>query len=341
MHGLPGFHDIEIVCDNSTDGDGHVSSVQGSRGSANDRILDDPCPNDGTTTTGTWDTNEPENTYAHEAGHLMGLDDTYPPHQDEDDYDDHIMDDNGAVTQEDIDLIIEMSGVECPCECCPEENDTEEPDVDIGSPQNGSSVTSPINVTGDATDYGGSGVAELDYKLEWNGGSHEGGSYYFDPPEEEQEFRLGPLYLDDYLDPEDEWLKITIYAIDAAENIGSASITVYRSEEEDTTPPVTEKTIGEPNDGEYTIWPYTPITFEATDDMSGVNNINYEIWWDSNGDMAVDTLKASEKIYSDSVTFTVGEHDIYYGLIELRWFAVDNAGNPEDMHYQEHYVMEG
>jgi hypothetical protein len=222
------------------------------------------------------------------------------------------------------------------------QEDDEEPDTHITSPQDGATVTSPINVIGYATDYGGSGVSELDYLLEWDGGSYYGDSIYIDPPEEEQGFTLGPLYLEDYLDLEDVWLKITIYAIDAAENIGSDSITVYRSEEEDTTPPVTEKTIGEPNDeGGYIIWSYTPITFEATDDMSGVNNINYEIWWDSNDDMVVDTQMASEKIYSDSVTFTVGEHDIYYGLIELRWFAVDNAGNPEDMHYQEHYVMEG
>jgi len=340
MHYSPGFHDIEIVCDNSADGDGHVSSVQGSRGSADDRVLDDPRPNDGDTTTGTWDTNEPANTYAHEAGHLMGLDDTYPPHQN--DFGDHIMNGNGAVRQKDIDLIIEMSGVECPCECCPEENDTEEPETDIDSPQDGSSTSSPINITGSASDIGGSGVAELDYKFEWATGSYEGGSYYIDPPLEETGFTLGPIFLEDYIEIGD-WIKITVYAIDAADNIGSDSVTVtWEEEEEDITPPVTEKTIGEPNDeGGYIIWSYTPITFEATDDMSGVNNINYEIWWDSNDDMVVDTQMASEKIYSDSVTFTVGEHDIYYGLIELRWFAVDNAGNPEDMHYQEHYVMEG
>ncbi len=252
------------------------------------------------------------------------------------------MNGNGAVRQEDIDLIIGMSGVECPCECCPEEEHNEEPETDIDNPQDGSSTSSPINITGSASDIGGSGVAELDYKLEWATGSYDGGSYYIDPPLEETGFTLGPIFLEDYIEIGD-WIKITVYAIDAADNIGSDSVTItWEEEEEDITPPVTEKTIGEPNDeGGYIIWFYTPITFEATDDMSGVNNINYEIWWDSNDDMVVDTQMASEKIYSDSVTFTVGEHDIYYGLIELRWFAVDNAGNPEDMHYQEHYVMEG
>lgn len=340
---LPGFHDITIVCDNSADGNGHVSEVM-VRDSCNapppcpDRVLDQPRPNDGTTATGTWDTNEPANTYAHEAGHLMGLDDTYPPYQNEADFNNHIMDDNGLVTQDDIDLIIGMSGVECPCECCPEEEDETEPEVDIFSPEDGASVTSPINVTGEATDYGGSGVAELDYELEWDGGSYEGDSIYIDPPVEKQGFILGPIYLEDYIEIGD-WIAITIFAVDAAGNIGSDTVTVIWEEEEDTTPPVTEKTVGEPNEeGGYIIWPYTPITLEATDDMSGVNHIHYEIWWDSDDNGIVDTQMADETVYSSTTTFTVGDYEIYYGLIELRWYAVDNAQNTEEMHYQEHFV---
>jgi len=335
MHSLPGFHDIEIVCDNSADGDGHVSSVQGSRGAANDRVLDDPRPNDGGTTTGSWDTNEPANTYAHEAGHLMGLDDTYPPHQDEDDYDDHIMDDNGAVMQEDIDLIIEMSGIECPCDCCPEEEDNEEPETDIDSPQDGSSTSNPINIEGSASDIGGSGIAELDYKLEWVNGFYEGGSYPIDPPIEETGFMLGPIYLENYIEIGD-WIKITVYAIDAADNIGSDSVTVtWEEEEEDTTPPVTEKTIGEPQWEEgYNIASFTPILLEATDPEpgSGVHYIHYEVWQDG-------IMKGSEDILSDTVEMTFGMYEVFTGIAELRWYAVDNAENVENMHYQEHFVL--
>jgi hypothetical protein len=252
------------------------------------------------------------------------------------------MDDNGAVTQEDIDLIIGLSGVKCPCECCPEEEDDVDPESHITSPGDGDYVSNPFIVEGYATDIGGSGVAELDYIFEWDGGSHEGGSIFIDPPEEDQGFTLGPINFDDYLDPTDVWMKITVYAIDAAGNTGSDSITVFRSEEEDNTPPVTEKTIGEPNDEDgYIIWYYTPITLEAMDDMSGVNYIYYEVWVDTDHDNIVDTLFGSETIYGDTVTFTVGDYGVLFGFIELRWYAVDNAGNIEDMHYQEHYVMEG
>lgn len=134
-----------------------------------------------------------------------------------------------------------------------------------------------------------------------------------------------------------------IFATDLAGNTGSASLTILRDDgQDDTTPPVTEKIIGEPNeDGGYSIWPITPIIFEATDDISGVNYIHYDIWWDSDGDMFVDTQMASETIYSDTATFSVVEYGIVYGLIELKWYAVDNANNYEDINIQEHFVVEG
>ena len=336
---LPGFHDITIVKDDSADGDGHISYVKGSRtDDPNDRVLDDPRPNDGAATTGAWDTNEPANTYAHEAGHLMGLDDTYPPHKNG--FGSHIMNDNGAVSQADIDLIVGMSGVKCPCECCPEENDTEEPEVDIDTPHDGSSTTSPINVTGSATDVGGSGVAELDFRLEWSDGFYNGDSIFFNPPKQSTGFRLGPIYLDQFIEVGD-WIKIIIYAIDDAGNIGSDDITVTLIEEDDNTPPVTIKTIGQPQaeDG-YVIWPQTPIILTATDDMSGVNHIHYDIWWDSNGDQIIDIQVASQDIYSASTIFTVGSYGVFFGLIQLKYYAVDNAQNQEQTHIQNHMVME-
>jgi hypothetical protein len=121
----------------------------------------------------------------------------------------------------------------------------------------------------------------------------------------------------------------------------SDTATVFVTGEEDTTPPVTEKIVGEPNEGDYYIWSYTPIFLEATDDMSGVDYIHYEVWWDSNGDGIVDEQRAEENVYGAATSFTVEQYGIYFGYIELRWYAVDNADNVEQTHYQEHFVYEG
>ncbi len=188
------------------------------------------------------------------------------------------------------------------------QEDDEEPDTHITSPQDGATVTSPINVTGYATDYGGSGVAELDYLLEWDGGSYDGDSIYIDPPEEEQGFILGPLYLEDYLDLEDEWLKITIYAIDAAGNTGSDSITVYRAEGEDTTPPITTATF-DPELRVVTLTAYDPP--HGDDPISGVCGTYYYI----------DDGTTQE--YFEPFSLLEGTHDVTF-------WSVDCADNVED-----------
>jgi hypothetical protein len=188
------------------------------------------------------------------------------------------------------------------------QEDDEEPDTHITSPQDGATVTSPINVTGYATDYGGSGVAELDYLLEWDGGSYDGDSIYIDPPEEEQGFILGPLYLEDYLDLEDEWLKITIYAIDAAGNTGSDSITVYRAEGEDTTPPITTATF-DPELRVVTLTAYDPP--HGDDPISGVCATYYYI----------DDGTTQE--YFEPFSLPEGTHDVTF-------WSVDCADNVED-----------
>ena len=41
---------------------------------------------------------------------------------------------NGKPLQSAIDAIVDMSGVECPCECCPEEEDEDPPENKIISP---------------------------------------------------------------------------------------------------------------------------------------------------------------------------------------------------------------
>ncbi|MFO7677260.1 MAG: Ig-like domain-containing protein [Thermoplasmatota archaeon] len=315
----------------------------------------DPYSGNDTWVGGIWSSSASAKVIAHEAGHLMGLEDQYQDQVDEngqtvsvpnDGYEENIMGSvskcNETANVSQIEEIVNNGNVYCPCECCPEEEDTEAPDVHIDSPQDGSSTTSPITVTGTATDIGGTGVAKLDYMLEWSEGSIQGKSELIDPPEQYKSFSLGPINLDNFIEIGD-WITITIYATDAADNMGSDSITVtWIEEEEDTTPPVTTKTIGEPNEeGGFLIWPWTPIHLDATDDLSGVQYIHYEIWWDSDFDEIVDTKMADETVYSDSVSFTVGDYGIEEGLVEFRYYAVDNAGNAEEIHYQNHYVWWG
>ena len=238
-----------------------------------------------------------------------------------------------------INLTMQRLNIKCPCICCPRVDDEIPPDIYIQNPQDGSQVSSPLFVVGYADDGPeGSGVALLDYSLEWDGGDYNGGDYTIDPPLEYVPYELGPLNIDNYIQPGD-WITVTTYATDAAGNTGEDSVTVTLEEEGDTTPPVTEKIVGQPSEqGGYIIWPFTPITFEATDDDSGVNYIYYEVWWDSDDNGIVDTMMGSEKVYDDSLTFSVDIWGVLFGNIELRWFALDNAGNSEEMHYQEHFV---
>ena len=282
-------------------------------------------------------------TIAHEAGHLMGLGDQYQdvggvsvPNAG---YETNIMGSvskcNETANRSQIEEIVNHGGVYCPCECCPEETDDEDPEVNIDTPHDGSSTSSPVNVTGTASDTGGSGVAELDFKLVWSGGFYEGPSTFFTPPEEWIGFLLGPIYLESFIEIGD-WISITTYATDAAGNTGTDTVTVtWEEEEEDTTPPITEKTIGEPQwEGGYAIASFTPIWLEATDPEpgSGVHYIHYEVWQEG-------ILIGSEDFPGDTVEMTFGMYGVISGIAELRWYAVDYAENVEYMHYQEHFIL--
>lgn len=311
-----------------------------------------PTPNDGSETSGVWNLAVTIGVFAHEAGHLLGLQDQqdeveengpngqtikkkYPKR----DFEDNIMGwPSGWPTQNDIDYIVGKSGVKCPCKCCPEENDTTPPQNQITYPHEQGHVMGIITVTGVASDDE-SGVAELDYLLEWDGGSYNGSEYPIIPPLEYVSYELGPIYLENYIQPGD-WITITTYAIDAAGNVGQDSVTVTWEEDEDTIPPVTEKIIGEPNeDGGYVIWPHTPIWLNAVDEGgSGVDFIYYEIAWDMDEDGVYDQV-FEETIYQESAEIHMHDYGIMNGLIELRWFAADNAGNVEDMHFQKHMIM--
>jgi hypothetical protein len=217
--------------------------------------------------------------------------------------------------------------------------DNENPYIKIQTPQNNQQVSNPIYIGGYADDGpDGSGITLIDYNLQWNGGNYDGPDHPIDPPQQYIDFLFGPIDLSNYIQPGD-LITITVFATDDAGNTGFDTVTVTWVEDEDNTPPVTKKTIGEPNeDGGYIIWPFTPITFEATDDMSGVQYIYYEVWWDSDEDGIVDMLMAEKTVYDNIVMFSVDMYGILINTIELRWYAVDNADNIEDMHYQQHYV---
>jgi len=324
----PGYHQVEIK--KVAPGDFHRSSVTWPGNS---------CPPDGEhQATGEWDNQDTAEVVAHEAGHLMGLDDKYDPDtmKPYPGYKNNIMANTSKgckPNKAQIEKIVNDGGVYCPCSCCPEEEDKEKPQNKITTPKDGEKVSSSIVVAGYADDGAdGSGVALLDYMLEWDGGSYDGGEYVIDPPEQYVTYELGPINLEDYIEPGD-WISITTYATDAAENTGEDTVTVTW-EEEDNIPPVTVKDIGEPKEEDgFIVWYYTPFTLTATDDGgSGVNSIYLEVWWEG-------IIRDSDWYEMSVVEFTPSDFDIYYGLMQLQWYAVDNAGNQEDTHYQEHMVM--
>jgi len=109
--------------------------------------------------------------------------------------------------------------------------------------------------------------------------------------------------------------------------------------EGDNTPPVTTKEVGEPNwEGGTTVTGFTPISLSAVDEGSGVDNIYFEVWWDSDNDGDVDTQVGEESVENDTVTIYFSDWEVT-GSVELRWFAVDKAGNHEKMQTQKHYVL--
>lgn len=144
--------------------------------------------------------------------------------------------------------------------------------------------------------------------------------------------------------PNTNWAQIeAVCSYDPSVEVSDTdTATVYVTAEEDVTPPVTTKVVGQPSsECGYMIWPYTPIWLEATDPepSSGIQYIYYEIAWDNNGDGIWD-LVFENVVYQDVAEIHMQDFGVYYGEIELRWYAVDNSDNVEDMNYQQHLVME-
>ena len=106
----------------------------------------------------------------------------------------------------------------------------------------------------------------------------------------------------------------------------SICVIVYPAEE-DTIPPTTTKTIGEPQyDDGYYVTSKTPFTLTAVDNNggSGVNYTNYRVWHE-------DTW-SDWKTYEESFTL---EHE---GLLYLEFYSADIAENIEEVQNQPHYV---
>jgi len=210
--------------------------------------------------------------------------------------------------------------------------DTVPPTTTISNPPNGKEFHDDIIiVTGNATDN--VGITQFGYTLKWKDGETTDSWELDNLTSYEFEFEV-KLH--------DGWNKITVWAKDYAGNEGNDSVTVYYYPEEDTTPPITTEEVGQPSsEGGYQVTPGTPIWLNATDDMSGVNYIYYEVWSDEDGDNNVDTMKANITAYESSVEIYFGEYEIYFGIAEIHFYAVDNAGNIEEMKIKQHLVQEG
>jgi cysteine-rich repeat protein len=127
--------------------------------------------------------------------------------------------------------------------------------------------------------------------------------------------------------------------------LGNRETTYTQVERVDTTPPVTTKTIGQPQwQGGYWVTSQTPITLTTVDGQypcaAGPATLYYEDHWDNDCDGNFE----GDPVYSGQVS-TDGNCNlnttIYLSgecLHELRWHAVDALGNVETEHVQQHKV---
>lgn len=200
--------------------------------------------------------------------------------------------------------------------------DTEPPTTTITTPPDGTEVDeSGIEVGGTATDN--VGIVEFGYHHQWAEGESNDSWEVNNLTSYEFVFTLAL---------QSGWNEITAWAKDAAGNEGSDSITVYYYPEEDTTPPVTTEEVGQPSwENGYMVTPSTLIWLNATDDVTGVYYIHYEIWNDLG-------RVANETVYASSVEFCFADYDIHSGNAEIHFYAVDNADNREETNIKQHYV---
>ncbi|MGC8812007.1 MAG: Ig-like domain-containing protein, partial [Candidatus Aenigmatarchaeota archaeon] len=144
---------------------------------------------------------------------------------------------------------------------------------------------------------------------------------------------------------EDSEHRLEWYCVD---ELGNQEQTHVEIDRVDTTPPETNKTIGDPkwwdeSKGMYWVTSKTPITLAVKDKQetcaSGPSELSYEVRWDQNCDGQIDGKKQAGTVYVDpncnlNKTIYLGEECLHM----IKWHAVDALGNVEQEHVQYHKV---
>ena len=142
---------------------------------------------------------------------------------------------------------------------------------------------------------------------------------------------------------EDSQHKLEWYCVD---ELGNTETTHVEYDRVDTTPPVTTKTVGQPNwNNSYWVTSQTPITLVTVDKnvtcASGPATLYYKDEWDSNCDGTVDTTIDSNTGHVHTDSNCNLNKTIYLNnecLHKITWHAVDALGNVEQEHVQYHKV---
>lgn len=125
----------------------------------------------------------------------------------------------------------------------------------------------------------------------------------------------------------------------------------------DATPPETMKDHGSNclyYDESEDVWymkPDTPIYLNARDnhpDATGVQYLNYTVWWDQDCDGRYETMEETGMVYDNEpndMNQNTGEIDIELSIGQecchmLTWYAVDDVGNQEELNVQ-YYRLDG
>jgi cysteine-rich repeat protein len=142
--------------------------------------------------------------------------------------------------------------------------------------------------------------------------------------------------------------KIEWYAVDMLGNQEQTHVQYHRV---DSTPPESNKTIGDPkwwdeNLGLWWVKSNTQFILTAVDKQDpcsvGVDYLHVKIEWDSNCDGSVDYSLFEDNISASQYDFTLGQYyhpgETNECLHKITWYAVDKLGNEEIPEVQYHKV---
>jgi len=140
---------------------------------------------------------------------------------------------------------------------------------------------------------------------------------------------------------EDSLHDLEYYCVDALGNANQVDVEYFKV---DSTPPESEKTIGDPKwwDEDLELWwvtSDTQFTITAIDKEEpcavGVDKFHVKIEWDSDCNGEVDTVVFDDYVEEPyQYTFNFGEECLH----KITWYAVDMLGNEELEHVQYHKV---